>query len=198
MFRSRSKDEQAAPAKATADQPQQPRDPQAPKGRPTPKRSDAQSQRRARASTPTNRKDAAKASREARRADMARQREALASGDERYLPVRDKGPVRRFARDYVDSRWCVAEFFLPMAVVILVLTMVRVPKIQNIALLLWLVIIVLIVLDSIFIWIRMGKQVRERFPDENTRGVKAYAVMRTLQMRRLRLPKPQVKRGERP
>lgn len=43
---------------------------------------------------------------------MARQREAMASGDERYLPVRDKGPVRRFARDYVDSRWCVAEFFL--------------------------------------------------------------------------------------
>ncbi|UQA95918.1 DUF3043 domain-containing protein [Streptomyces halobius] len=198
MFRSRSKDEQAAPAKATADQPQQPRDPQAPKGRPTPKRSEAQSQRRSRASTPTNRKDATKAAREARRADMARQREALASGDERYLPVRDKGPVRRFARDFVDSRWSVAEFFLPMAVLILVLTMVRVPQIQTIALLMWLVIIVAIVLDSIVIWTRLGKQVRERFPDENTKGVKAYAVMRTLQMRRLRLPKPQVKRGERP
>ncbi|MCB5909625.1 DUF3043 domain-containing protein [Streptomyces pinistramenti] len=198
MFRSRSKDEQAATAKVTADQPQQPRDPQAPKGRPTPKRSDAQSQRRSRAHTPTNRKEASKAQREARRADMAKQREAMASGDERYLPVRDKGPVRRFARDFVDSRWCVAEFFLPMAVIILVLTMVRVPQIQNIALLLWLVIIVLIVLDSIAIWIRLGKRLQERFPQENLKGVKAYAVMRTLQMRRLRLPKPQVKRGERP
>ena len=56
---------------------------------------------------------------------MARQREAMASGDERYLPARDKGPVRRFARDYVDSRFRVAEFFLPLAVVILVLSMVR-------------------------------------------------------------------------
>ncbi|GGU53720.1 membrane protein [Streptomyces albospinus] len=198
MFRSRSKDEQAATSKVTADQPQQPRDPQAPKGRPTPKRSDSQSQRRSRAQTPTNRKDAAKAQREARRADMARQREALANGDERYLPVRDKGPVRRFARDYIDSRWCVAEFFLPMAVVILVLTMVRVPSIQSIALLLWLAIIVLIAIDSVLIWFRLGARLKEKFPKENLKGAKAYAIMRTLQMRRLRLPKPQVKRGQRP
>ncbi|MER6050927.1 DUF3043 domain-containing protein [Streptomyces sp. BHT-5-2] len=198
MFRSRSKDEQAAAAKVTASQPQQPRDPQAPKGRPTPKRSDAQSQRRTRAHTPTNRKDAMKAQREARRADLARQREALANGDERYLPVRDKGPLRRFARDYVDSRWCAAEFFLPVAVIILVLTMIRVPQIQSLALLLWLVIIVLIVLDSVLIWFRLGKVLQQRFPKENLKGVRAYAVMRTLQMRRLRLPKPQVKRGQRP
>lgn len=85
-----------------------------------------------------------------------------------------------------------------MAVVILVLTMIRVPSIQSIALLLWLVIIVLIVLDSVMIWFRLGKRLQERFPNENLKGVKAYAVMRTLQMRRLRLPKPQVKRGQRP
>ncbi|KUL37846.1 hypothetical protein ADL22_20785 [Streptomyces sp. NRRL F-4489] len=198
MFRSRSKEEQAAAAKVTAPQPQQPRDPQAPKGRPTPKRSAAQSQRRTRAHTPANRKEAAKAQREARRVEMARQREALANGDERYLPVRDKGPVRRFARDYVDSRWCVAEFFLPMAVVILVLTMIRVPQIQSIALLLWMIIIVLIVVDSAVIWFRLGKLLPQRFPKENHKGARAYAVMRTLQMRRLRLPKPQVKRGQRP
>lgn len=198
VFRSRSKDQQAATAKVTADQPQQPRDPQAPKGRPTPKRSDSQSQRRSRAQTPANRKDAVRAQREARRTDLARQREAMASGDERYLPVRDKGPVRRFARDYIDSRWCVAEFFLPMAVVILVLTMIRVRGVQDLALLLWFVIIVLMVLDSAVIWFRLGKLLPERFPKENLKGVKAYAIMRTLQVRRLRLPKPQVKRGERP
>ena len=90
--------------------------------------------RRSRAQTPANRKDAVRAQREARRTDLARQREAMASGDERYLPVRDKGPVRRFARDYIDSRWCVAEFFLPMAVVILVLTMIRVRGVQDLAL----------------------------------------------------------------
>ncbi|MGO4751862.1 DUF3043 domain-containing protein [Streptomyces sp. NPDC000941] len=200
MFRSRSKDEQAATAKVIADQPQQTRDPQAPKGRPTPKRSEAQSQRRslANSSSKTSRKDATRRQRESRRADMARQREALAGGDERYLPARDKGPVRRFARDYVDSRFFVAEFFLPLAVVILVLSMVQAGAMQTYVLLLWMLVILLIVINSVVLGIQLKRQLRKRFPDENLRGVVAYALMRTLQMRRLRLPKPQVKRGERP
>ncbi|MET9621397.1 DUF3043 domain-containing protein [Streptomyces sp. NPDC006464] len=198
MFRSRSKEEKAPTDKVTADLSKQPRDPEAPKGRPTPKRSEAQTQRRRAATVPTDRKEAAKRQREARRTDLARQREALASGDERYLPARDKGPVRRFVRDFVDSRFAIAEFFLPMAVVILVLSMIRVPSLQNISLLLWLGVIVLIVIDSIGIWLRLKKQLSERFPNEPKRGAVAYGLMRTLQMRRLRLPKPQVKRGERP
>ncbi|MFD9036381.1 MULTISPECIES: DUF3043 domain-containing protein [unclassified Streptomyces] len=198
MFRSRSKEEKAPTDKVTADLSKQPRDPEAPKGRPTPKRSEAQTQRRRAATVPTDRKEAAKRQREARRTDLARQREALASGDERYLPARDKGPVRRFVRDFVDSRFSIAEFFLPMAVVILVLSMIRVPALQNISLLLWLGVIVMIVIDSIGIWLRLKKQLNERFPNEPKRGAVAYGLMRTLQMRRLRLPKPQVKRGERP
>jgi hypothetical protein len=198
VFRSRATKDKVATSQVTSDLSQQTRDPQAPKGRPTPKRSEAQSQRR-RAVTPTSdRKEAAKRQREARRADMVKQREALASGDERYLPARDKGKARRFARDFVDSRWCLAEFFLPLAVIILVLSIIRIPGVQNIALLLWLVVIVLIVLDSIGIWFRLKKQLNERFPNEPKRGAVAYGLMRTLQMRRMRLPKPQVKRGERP
>ncbi|MET9917910.1 DUF3043 domain-containing protein [Streptomyces sp. NPDC059605] len=199
MFRSRSKEEKAPTDKVTADLSKQPRDPQAPKGRPTPKRSEAQSQRRrASSGAPLDRKEAAKRQREARRTDLARQREALASGDERYLPVRDKGPVRRFVRDYVDSRFCVAEFFLPLAVIILIMSVIQIKNIQNISLLLWLFVIVLIVVDSIGLSIRLRKQLKERFPDTPKRGAVAYGLMRTLQMRRLRLPKPQVKRGERP
>ncbi|WP_328772195.1 DUF3043 domain-containing protein [Streptomyces sp. NBC_00286] len=198
VFRSRAKEEKALADKAPVTDSKQPRDPQAPKGRPTPKRSEAQSQRRSVAHTPTNRKEAAKRQREDRRAALAKQREALASGDERYLPARDKGPVRKYARDFVDSRFCVAEFFLPMAVVILVLSMVQIPQLQNIALLLWLFVIVMIVVDSIGIAIRLKRQLNERLPDESKRGAVAYALMRSLQMRRLRLPKPQVKRGERP
>ncbi|GAA3489871.1 MULTISPECIES: DUF3043 domain-containing protein [Streptomyces] len=201
MFRSRansSAEKTAVTDKVTADLSKQPRDPQAPKGRPTPKRAVAQSQRRTAATPPANRKEAMKRQREARRADLAKQREALASGDERYLPVRDKGPVRRFTRDFVDSRFFVAEFFLPMAVIILVLSMIQVGNLQTVSLLLWMVVIVLIVIDSIGLAIRLKKQVNARFPDEPKRGVIAYGLMRSLQMRRLRLPKPQVKRGERP
>jgi hypothetical protein len=198
VFRSRAKDEKAPADKAVVTDSKQTRDPQAPKGRPTPKRSEAQTQRRSVANTPTTRKDAAKRQRDDRRAAMERQRQALATGDERYLPARDKGPVRRFARDWVDSRFNVAEFFLPLAVVILVLSVVRVPALQTIALLLWLVVIVLIVLDGAVSGFRLKKRLKEKFPDQNTRGAVAYALMRSLQMRRLRLPKPQVKRGERP
>ncbi|MFG2296657.1 DUF3043 domain-containing protein [Streptomyces sp. NPDC048603] len=200
MFGSRSsKEEKAAPTdKVSADLSKQPRDPQAPKGRPTPKRAVAQSQRKSVVASTGNRKEDAKRARERRRAELAKQREALASGDERYLPARDKGPVRRFVRDFVDSRFSVAEMFLPLAVAILVLSMIRVPSIQNIALLLWLGVIALIIVDSIGLFIRLRKAVNERFPDEPKRGAVAYGLMRTLQMRRLRLPKPQVKRGERP
>ncbi|MFF8318342.1 DUF3043 domain-containing protein [Streptomyces bobili] len=199
VFRSRAKEEKASVAdKAPLTDSKQTRDPQAPKGRPTPKRSEAQSQRRSVANTSSSRKDAAKRQREERRAQLERQRQALAGGDERFLPARDKGPVRKFARDTIDSRFNVAEFFLPMAVVILVLSMVRVGSLQTIALLLWLVVIVLIVLDSLFTGFRLKKRLAERFPDQNRRGAVAYALMRSLQMRRLRLPKPQVKRGERP
>ncbi|MFI1563335.1 DUF3043 domain-containing protein [Streptomyces sp. NPDC020490] len=199
VFRSRAKEEKAPVAdKAPVTGSKQPRDPQAPKGRPTPKRSEAQSQRRSVANTSMTRKDAARRQREERRAALERQRQALAGGDERYLPARDKGPVRKFARDWVDSRFNVAEFFLPMAVVILVLSMVPVGALQSIALLLWLVVVVMIVLDSILSGFRLKKRLAERFPDQGRRGAVAYALMRSLQMRRLRLPKPQVKRGERP
>lgn len=195
VFRRRSKDEQAATSTvAGPTQGGQVRDPQAPKGRPTPKRSEAQAGRRTRVTAPTGRKEAAKAAREQRRAALTRQREALASGDERYLPARDKGPVRRLARNFVDSRRCVAEFFLPMAVVILVLSII--PSAQNLSLLLWLVVIALIVVDSFRLGFGVKKLARDRFPDEPRRGVAAYALMRSLQMRKLRLPKPQVKRGE--
>ncbi|WP_018545519.1 DUF3043 domain-containing protein [Streptomyces sp. LaPpAH-108] len=198
MFRSRAKEEKAPADKAQVTDSKQTRDPQAPKGRPTPKRSEAQSQRRSVASTPTNRKDAAKRQREERRSALERQRKALAGGDERYLPARDKGPIRKFARDWVDSRINVAEYFLPAAIVILVLSVVRIPALQSIALILWLIVIVLIVVDSVWSGVRLRKALGQRFPNDNRRGAVAYGLMRSLQMRRLRLPKPQVKRGERP
>ncbi|GAT81042.1 membrane protein [Streptomyces sp. F-3] len=199
VFRSRAKEEKAPVAeKAPVTVSKQPRDPQAPKGRPTPKRSEAQRRRRSVANTPMTRKEAARRRREERRAQLERQRQALATGDERYLPPRDKGPVRRFARDFIDARFNLAEFFLPLAVVILVLSMVRDPAVQAVVMLLWLAVIVLIVLDWIVTGFRLRKALNERFPDQNKRGAVAYALMRSLQMRRLRLPKPQVKRGERP
>ncbi len=174
------------------------RDPQAPKGRPTPRRSEAEAQRRATAKAPANRKDATRRAREQRRVALTKQREALLSGDERHLPARDRGQVRRFARDYVDAKWHVAEYFLPIAVLILVLSMVPSMQTRNIALLLWVVVILAIVFDSMLLSRRLKKELQQRFPDESIRGARPYALMRTMQMRRMRLPRAQVKRGEAP
>jgi DUF3043 family protein len=196
VFRRRSQDEQALAVAALLEDQQ--RDPQAPKGRPTPKRSEAQSARRKAATAPTDRKAAARQARESRRVDLAKQREALAGGDERYLPNRDRGPVRKFVRDYVDSRFRVAEFFLPIAVVILVMSIIQVASLRDLSLLLWLVVIVLIVTDSLVTGLRLRGLLRKEFAGQNTKGAVAYGLMRTLQMRRLRLPKPQVGRGSRP
>jgi hypothetical protein len=191
VFRRRSEDEQALAVAAVLED--QTRDPQAPKGRPTPKRSDAQQQRRKVANTPTDRKAAARQAREARRVDLAKRREALANGDERHLPAAHQGPVRKFTRDYVDSRYRVAEFFLPMAVVILIGSLM--PAVQTLSLFLWVLVIVLILIDSVITGFALRRQLAKRFPDQNTKRAVTYGLMRTLQMRRMRLPKPQVQRG---
>ncbi|WP_441246481.1 DUF3043 domain-containing protein [Kitasatospora sp. McL0602] len=199
MFRRRSDDaSSSATALAEQDETTQPRDPQAPKGRPTPKRSEAEANRRTKVTVPKDRKEAAKQSRERMRTEREKQRNGLLTGDERFLPARDKGPVRRFARDYMDSRWSLAEFFLPYAVLVLILSVTKVQTLQLLSTLLFMIFFVLVIADFARLGLGLRKSLANRFPGQNTRGTVAYALMRTLQMRRLRLPKPQVKRGERP
>ncbi|MFC5668151.1 DUF3043 domain-containing protein [Kitasatospora misakiensis] len=199
MFRRRSDDAAASAAVLEKqDEKTQARDPQAKKGRPTPKRSEAEAHRRTRVTVPKDRKEASRQARERMRSEREKQRQALMDGDERHLPARDKGPVRKFTRDYVDARWSLAEFFLPAAVLILVLSIVKVPALQLLSTLLFLLFFVLVILDFVRLGLGLRKQLAERFAGQNTRGAVAYGLMRILQMRRLRLPKPQVRRGEKP
>jgi hypothetical protein len=198
VFRRSSQD---APADAvTLEKPDEPARPdaEAKKGRPTPKRSEAEANRRGRAYVPKDRKEAAKSARLQDRTARERQRAAMLSGDEANLPPRDKGPVRRFARDYVDSRITAAEWFLPFAVVILLLSVMKSSELKFLSLVLWVLIIVVMVIHSFVLTFGLRKQLAKRFPDKNAKGAVAYMLIRSLQMRRLRLPKPQVKRGQKP
>ena len=45
----------------------------------------------------------------------------MRTGDEKLPPARDKGPVRRFIRDFVDSRFCFVELMIPLLIVTMVL-----------------------------------------------------------------------------
>ena len=197
MFRRRSQTQSETAAPAIADEALEARDPRQKKGvRPTPRRSEAEATRKTRVSTPKDPKEARRVARRQMREEREAQRQALLTGDERTLPARDRGPMRAFVRDHIDARTGVAEFFLPTAVLILILSVMPSALLKNLSLLLWLVIIVLIVLDTVIMNFRLKRRLRDRFPGENLKGITMYAMMRSLQMRRLRLPKPRVARGE--
>lgn len=171
------------------------------KGRPTPSRREAEAARKASFKKPRNRKEAAAIRREKMRTERAKMQSAMQTGDDRYLPAADKGPVRRFARDYVDARYSVMEFALPILLVVSLLGVVFSPAFPWLAgtvNLLFLAMILLIAADWFLLTAGLKKAVGVKFPNESAKGVGFYAVRRTMQMRRWRLPKPMVKRGEKP
>ncbi|MFE1666142.1 DUF3043 domain-containing protein [Microbacterium sp. P02] len=137
------------------------------------------------------------------RADLAAQREkarvGMAAGDEKFLPVRDKGPQRRFARDFVDSGWHLGEAVMPAMVLVIVATFIPLPAIQYYSFIALWIFILFVIGDMIITSIRVKRAVRDKFGAERMeKGLGWYAAMRTIQMRFMRLPKPQVKRGQHP
>ena len=168
------------------------------KGRPTPSRKEAEAARRDRAKPPLDKKSAARADRDSARVDRLKQREAMFKGDEAALGPRDKGPVRRFARAYVDSRYTLGEFMLPFVVVFLVLSFVPSVAVRGYAILTFYAFMVLLAITTIILARRVAKEAAVRYPNEDTKGLAIYAAMRSMQLRRMRLPRPQVARGERP
>ena len=168
------------------------------KGRPTPSRKEAEAARRDRAKPPMDKKTAARADRDSARVDRLKQREAMFKGDEAALGPRDKGPVRRFARAYVDSRYTLGEYMLPFVVVFLVLSFVPSVAVRGYAILTFYAFMVLLAITTIILARRVAKEAAVRYPNEDTKGLALYAAMRSMQLRRMRLPRPQVARGERP
>jgi hypothetical protein len=171
------------------------------KGRPTPSRREAEAARKASFKKPRNRKEAAAIRREKMRTERSKVQQAMQTGDDRYLPTADKGPVRRFARDYVDARYSVMEFALPVLLVVSLIGVVfsaQFPWLAGMVNLLFLLMILLIGADWFLLTAGLRKAVSIKFPKESTKGLSFYAVRRTMQMRRWRMPKPMVKRGEKP
>lgn len=164
------------------------------KGRPTPRRRDREqeSKRPLVANTSKERRARAREVRE-------RARLGLAAGEERYLPIRDKGPQKKFARDFVDARWNFGEFLIPMMFAVIIATFIPSAQAQLASIaVLWLFFL-FAVIDSFILGWQVRKAATAKFGEERVeKGVRWYAAMRGLQMRGLRLPKPQVARGEKP
>lgn len=210
--RSRAAAATPAPAPEPADDPRRP----AGKGKPTPRRRD---QERARGrhtgpvTAPITRKEAkerrkaaeAGLSKDERRALRAEQkaareerRQLMMDGDDRYVLSRDRGEVRRYARDWVDTHRRLINWFMPLALFVIVFQLIPDPTLMAYSQTLFLVLIAVIVIDGVLLGRSVNKAVRERFPDTDDTGfgMGFYAVMRATQPRVLRTPRPRVRPGD--
>ena len=166
------------------------------KGRPTPSRKEAEALAKARAKVPRSRKEAAAQQRLARSQSSSKMREAMKTGDERYLPARDRGPVKRFIRDYVDSRFSFVELMIPVLLVTTIMAWSGSASIAAYGNAVLFGMLLLIVVDMLRLRFKLKREMATRFPEEPTKGVTYYAVMRSLQMKFMRLPKSQIKIGQ--
>jgi hypothetical protein len=174
------------------------------KGRPTPKRRDAEGRRRGPApAPPRTQREASKLARQnrpnkdERRAQAAERRRRMDAGDDKVLLPRDRGPVKAYVRDVVDSRPHLMGLFMPLAVVVLISVLLPIPAAQQYLSLFSLVALAVMVAEGVTLGIQVTKKAHAKFPEENISGLGTgwYAFTRASQLRKLRVPKPRVQRG---
>jgi hypothetical protein len=183
----------------------------APKGRPTPKRNEstkrrgpiapapataAEARKRRKELRSTMTKEEKKADKLKRRAEMGQRRERMMAGEEAYLLPRDQGPIRRYARDIVDSRRNVLGLFMPSALLLLFI-MLAMPRVQILISPAMLLLMLIMFIDAIFLARKVNKAVDAKFPENTETHFKIgmYAASRASQMRRMRAPRPAVSLG---
>ncbi len=169
------------------------------KNRPTPKRKDQEAARR-QPLVVADRKQAKSLDKAKRQEQLAKTRQAMISGDDAGLPARDKGPVRRYMRDHIDARFNLAEFMLPVMLLVLALSFLRTNTILFFVTILTYSVLLLAVADTFLMYRGLKKRLAAKFGEDAaaTKGNGMYSAMRAFQMRRSRMPRPQVKRGQYP
>ena len=168
------------------------------KGRPTPKRSEAERGRRQgiTGSPARARSGRSGSGRAESKTDRGVRYDAMKRGEDWALQPRDRGPAKALARDYVDSKRRLSEYYMYVMVALIVVLFIRTGPIQQFAQPIALVLIVFVVADAWFLGRSLRKLVAQRLPGESTRGLTMYAVFRALQIRRMRVPAPRVKPGD--
>lgn len=142
---------------------------------------------------PADRKEARRQMQDKVRAERQRAREGFERGEDRFLPPRDKGPVRRYVRDFVDARLSIGSAALPVMVVVLILTFINDPELRVISYVVMWGFIGIVVLDSLLMAWQLRRALTAKFGKKDAKGHAWYATMRSLQMPFTRMPKPQTK-----
>ena len=169
------------------------------KGRPTPKRSVAE-KRRAPIAAPTNRRDAAKLARQQRAVGRNEARKNLVAGNEAALPSRDRGPVRRYVRDWVDGKRNLAEFLLPGIIIFYFPTLLTKGATRTAFSYALTIVVVVMAIELTVLVTLLKRAVNREFPQggPGRKGAVKYGAMRLAAIRMFRLPKPAVQRGQEP
>ncbi|MCW5951610.1 MAG: DUF3043 domain-containing protein [Propionibacteriaceae bacterium] len=177
-------EEPAAPVEADPTRSGPPR-----KDAPTPTRKEAEQARRERLHPTLTPKQA-----------RAKERQARVEQRDSQMRVQEAQPGRVLMRDWVDSRRGLAQFSMPLLMLMLMLSLLvtsfgtLLTAIMSYAT--WLVML-LIVGDLFLMWRSYKRLHAERLPREPLKGLLSYGINRSINLRRLRLPKPRVKRGDR-
>jgi len=166
------------------------------KGRPTPKRKDAQASTKISSLAPASTKAEKARAKEAARAARISQRAAYLRGDESALPARDRGPEKKLVRNLVDSRRSIGEYFLPVIGFVLILSLIPIGAFALAGIIIMYGVLLFSIVDGFFLSRKIKSEVVLRFPNANTKGLGLYGWLRSTQMRRMRAPKPQSKPGD--
>jgi hypothetical protein len=166
------------------------------KDAPTPKRKDAEKALNINSITSGASKEGRTRDKEALKAQRNAARAAFMRGEESALPARDKGPTKRFVRDYIDSRRTIGEYFLPVVAAVLVLSVIHNKYISLVAILFMYGAMLYTIVSGFVMTRKIRKVVAERFPNEPTKGLGMYGWLRSTQMRKMRAPAPQVQIGD--
>lgn len=166
-----------------------------PKGRPTPSRKEREAARKS-PLVPVDRKAAKEAEKAANREFRIKQQQAMQTGDERYLPVNDRGPQRRYIRDFVDARFNVGDVLLPVILLTFIIGLFT-RAFQEYSILVMWAFILLWFIDFWLLWRKLKPRIIAKFGAVEPRSG-FYAFNRSMMIRRFRLPKPQVARGQYP
>ena len=167
------------------------------KGRATPTRKEKEAANK-RPLVSSDRTQARKDARAQMQLQRERARVGMANGDEKFLPARDRGPQKRYVRDYVDARFSVGELLIPLMFGVIILTFFPQPEVQTIGLVALWAFFAVAVIDVVALGFILNRKLAAKFGAANVEKVRWYAAMRALQLRLMRLPKPQVKRGAYP
>ncbi len=177
------------PTPNTADTPKTADTPRsAGKATPTPTRREAEAARRERLNPSLSKKEL-----------RARERAARSSRRDEQFVKTESTPGKVLMRDFVDAHRGVAQWSMPALMGMLAISLAASSVSTEIAFVVTgftYSLFLFIALDVFLMWRRYKRLHAERLPNVPLKGLLAYLLNRSINLRRLRLPAPRVKPGD--